>query len=458
MKIQTLQYLLLALLYLTTCACKDDNTIEITKPKPNTEFYDTPFDKMPALDDVVMYEANQRVFAQSGSLNAIIERLDEIRALGVNVLWLMPINQQGKEKAFGSPYCVRDFKKIESEYGTMDDLRNLVKEAHNREMAVIIDWVANHTAWDNPWLKNNPDWFTKHADGQVGPPAGTNWNDVVDLEYNNREMRKAMIEAMKFWVRETNIDGFRCDAADWVPADFWKDAIYELRNMQEGRTLLMLAEGTDPKNLQAGFDMDYAWNFGDELERVFAGTKTIAALYQAHNREYNLIPSGKQKLRHNTNHDRASEHSPVQKFFTNDGALASFVIATTLGGTPLIYSSQEVAYNRPINFFNYVPVDWNQNGEFLSAFKQLMSIYNSTPAFKSGELVTYPNADVVCFTRTINQQEVLVMVNVRAKNLSLTIPEALVNTKWTSLLANEEVSLSENMDLSPYQYLILEKK
>lgn len=458
MSTRIFQFLFFSSLFLTLCSCKDDDEVSVNEPDQKDEFYATPFNNMPALNDVVMYEANQRLYAPNGSFKVITERLDEIQSLGVNVLWLMPVTKQGKEKAIGSPYCVQDYKKVEPEYGTLNDFRLLVEEAHKREMAVIIDWVANHTSWDHAWLKNTPDWYTQDANGQVGPPAGTNWNDVVDLDFNNRDMRKAMIEAMKYWVRETNIDGFRCDAADWVPADFWKDAIYELQNMQEGRTLLMLSEGTDPKNLQAGFDMDYGWNFTDVMEGVFNGTKSVANLYQSHFNEFDRIPAGKQKLRHNTNHDRASEQSAVQQFKNKEGALASFVISTTMGGVPLIYSSQEVAYDKTINFFNYVNIDWNQNSDFASSFKNIMNAYQSSDVFKTGELEVFPEKNAVCFTRKLNDQQALVVVNVRNEAITFSIPEELLGTKWTSMLDYGAVELSDNMSLKPYQYHLLLKE
>ena len=458
MSIRFLSLLFLSTLFSTLGSCKDKEEIITDIPDQDEAFYSTPFDKMPDLNDVVMYEANQRLYASSGSFNAIANRLDDIKALGVNVLWLMPVNKQGKEKAIGSPYSVQDYKQTEPEYGTLEDLRLLVKQAHEREMAVIIDWVANHTSWDNAWLKNNPDWYTQDANGQVGPPAGTNWNDVVDLDYSNREMRKAMIDAMKYWVREANIDGFRCDAADWVPADFWKDALYELRNLQEGRTILMLAEGTDPINLQAGFDMDYGWNFSDMLEGVFERSKSIAQLYQSHFNEFDKIPAGKQKLRHNTNHDRASEQSAVQQFHNQQGALASFVISTTLGGVPLIYSSQEVAYDLPVNFFNYIDLDWNQNSDFTSSFKKIMMAYTSSDAFKTGVLEVYADNNVVCYTRTLDEEQVLVLVNVRDEVVTFSVPEELIGTAWDSLIESGSTNLSGTISLDPFQYHLLKKK
>lgn len=440
---------------LTLVSCDDDEHIKENNNKTE-EFYGEPFDKMPLPDDVVMYQANERVFAANGSFAAITQDLDRIKSLGVNVLWLMPVNEQGQEKAIGSPYCIKNYTKTNPEYGSLNDLRKLVEEAHNREIAVIIDWVANHTSWDNEWLRKYPDWYMKDGNGNPMPPAGTNWNDVVDLDFTNLAMRKEMIEAMKFWVREANIDGFRCDAADWVPVDFWRETIYELRNMQSNRVILMLAEGTEPKNLQVGFDMDYAWNFCDVLESVFNGTKSVASLYQSHYNEFAMIPSGKQKLRHNTNHDRAFEHSPLAKYKNSNGALASFVISSTLGGVPLIYSSQEVAYPNTINFFNYVPVNWDSNPNVFAEYQKIMNIYNSFKGFRKGELKVYEHNDVVCFSYTLNAQQVFVLVNVRDRAISFPAPQGLAGSQCYDLMNNSALQITENISLSPFQFIFLE--
>ena len=167
--------------------------------KNQYEFYGEPFSGVPENVDIIMYEANQRIFASKNSLNAITARLDEIKALSVNVLWLMPINEQGVERGIGSPYSVKNYKAVEPEYGTLDDLRNLVKKSHEKGMAVIIDWVANHTSWDNEWISNKS-WYTQDALGNIVSPPGTNWYDVADLNFENEDMQKAMIEAMKYWI------------------------------------------------------------------------------------------------------------------------------------------------------------------------------------------------------------------------------------------------------------------
>ncbi len=198
---------------------------------------------VPSLDRAVVYEANLRAHAPEYGFKAVTRRLGAIRKLGVNVLWLMPIQPVGKLRSaggLGSPYAPASFDLVNPEFGSEADFRDLVRSAHRQKMAVILDWVANHTAWDHPWIAQHPNWYTRNAKGEIQIPAGTNWQDVADLDFGNPEMRKAMAASMQSWIDRFDIDGFRCDTADNVPFDFWKDAIQGLR-AKSPRKLLMLA-------------------------------------------------------------------------------------------------------------------------------------------------------------------------------------------------------------------------
>ena len=215
----------------------------------------------------VIYEANPKLFARSGALKAIEGRLDDILDLGADILWLMPIYEQGSLNAIGSPYCVRDYEAVNPDYGTLEDLQSLVATAHDKGMKVILDWVANHTSWDNVWIADHKDWYTQDAGGNIISPEGMGWSDVADLNFDNRELRQAMTEAMSYWIREADVDGFRCDYAEGVPLDFWKEAITALRS--EKSDLLMLAEGGESDLYSAGFDLVYGWSFASDLEQLF---------------------------------------------------------------------------------------------------------------------------------------------------------------------------------------------
>lgn len=403
-------------------------------------------------NEVVMYEANPRVFAPSGSLNAIANRLDEIKALGVNTLWLMPIYEQGVIKAIGSPYCVKDYKKVGAEYGTLNDLKSLVQQAHNKGIKVILDWVANHTSWDNQWISNKS-WYTQDTSGNIIQPEGTNWADVADLNYDNADMRKAMIEAMKYWVQEADVDGYRCDYAEGVPDDFWKTAITELKTIK-GDDLLMLAEGSKASLFADGFDVVYGWDFAYKLQEVYAAKADVAALFATHKQEYLNVPTGKQRLRYTTNHDMATENSSIEAYNGEQGSLSAFVIAATLGGTPLIYSSQEIGYGKSLSFFSYQPMDWSSNADCLNVYKQIMDVYKSSQALQKGELKTYSVDKVACYYRSFQQEHVFVVVNTSGQAQTVKMPIERVGDRVKNLLDNVVSTVPSAMTVAPYHYYI----
>lgn len=407
-------------------------------------------------NEIVIYEANPKAFARQNALNAVSARLDEIQKLGVNVLWLMPVYEQGVKDAVGSPYCVKDYKKLNAGYGTMEDLKALVTKAHGKGMRVILDWVANHTSWDNAWMQNKS-WYTQDAGGNVISPEGMGWADVADLNYNNADMRTAMLEAMKYWVETADVDGYRCDYAEGVPGDFWIQAVKELKVMK-GDELLMLAEGSDPALFAYGFDIVYGWNFASKLQDVFAGKTTVPALYEAHKQEYNGVPEGKQRLRYSTNHDLASQHSPLQVYRNERGAMAAFVIASMLGGTPLIYSSQEIAYPQPLSFFAYNLMDWDSNSACQGEYEQLMAVYKASAALRGGELKMYETGKVASFYRKNGERGLFVVVNTSNEVQTVRTPIERAGDRVKNLMNGETTTLPATMTLEPYQYFIWEKE
>ena len=416
--------------------------------------------KLPAVKDVVMYQVNPRVFAPNNSLKAVAERVGEISKLGANVMWVLPIYPIGKIKSKNSPYSISDYKAVNPEFGTIDDVKALADSCHKYGMALIVDWVANHTAWDNVWMKDHKDWYTQDKDGNVIYPPGTDWTDVADLNYDNKDMREAMIDAMMFWINEVGLDGLRCDVADQVPYDFWNDAFTRMRKAAGNRKLLLLAEGANPENLiKGGFDMNYAWNFMGALDRVFVKGQKASHFIDVDKQEYGEIPEGKVKLRFTTNHDEATKYSTVQQFGSIDGALAAFVATTFLHGGMLVYGSQEVAYPDKINFFNYVPVDWNSNPDVLKTHKKLISIYKKNSAFRSGDVAYFPDDNILAFERSDKTGKFLVLVNVRNTKQTLsTIPTGWKNTKVTNMYTGRRLKLRKSMTLKPFEYLILKKR
>lgn len=424
--------------------------------KPTQETKGVAFE-LPAVEDIAMYQVNPRVFAPENSLNAVADRIDSIRELGVNVMWVMPIYPIGIEKGKNSPYCIRDYKAIAPEFGTVDDFRHLAEVCHEHGMGIILDWVANHTAWDHPWVKDHPDWYThdEQADTIIHPRPW-DWFDVADLNYDNKDMRAAMIDAMKFWITEVGIDGFRCDVADGVPADFWKEAIDELRAAAGDRKIVMLAEGKRSDNFTVGgFDMNYGWDYKDVLVKVFKGAPA-EELIKADKAEYDSLPAGKVKLRFTTNHDHSTEVTPCVEFTNDRGAMAAYVASIFPHGGALIYGSQEVGYPEPINFFKYVPVDWTAKPEIYEEYEELIELYNEHSALRKGAMTAYPDKDVLLFEKTDAAKRFLVVVNVRNEQHAIQTPENWVGHNAEDKMTDQDIKLGDTISLEPFQYLILE--
>ena len=423
--------------------------------KPAKEAKQTTFE-MPAVADIDMYQVNPRVFAPDHSLNAVAARIDSIRDLGVNVMWVMPIYPIGIEKGKNSPYCISDYKAIAPEFGTIDDFKNLAKVCHEHGMGIILDWVANHTAWDHPWVKAHPDWYTHdEKTDTIIHPRPWDWYDVADLNYDNKDMRTAMIDAMKFWIVEVGIDGFRCDVADGVPADFWKDAIDQLRTAAGDRKIVMLAEGKRSDNFTVGgFDMNYGWDYKDELVKVWKGAP-VSDLIKADKAEYDSLPAGKVKMRFTTNHDHSTEATPCQEFTNDRGAMAAYVATIFPHGGALIYGSQEVGYPEPINFFKFVPVDWTAKPEIYKEYQKLIGLYNDHPALRKGDMTAFPDNDVLVFEKKDAAERFLVVANLRNEQKTVNVPADWMNRQAQDQATGQNVQLGNTLTLTPFQYFIL---
>lgn len=428
-----------------------------TPPNPPVEDpnKDKPTDTIPPVVDVtpgneyVVYQANEKIFAKTNSFQAVDARLDEIEALGVNVLWLMPIHPIGQEKSVNSPYCVKDFKGINANFGTLDDLKTLVGHAHAKGMKVILDWIANHSALDHPWVAAHPDWY--------GSPSGDerNWNDVKPFNFNNKDMRAAMIDAMTYWLKEADIDGFRCDYAQGCPDDFWKEAITAIRAVKSDA--IMLAETSRLELFTAGFDWMYSWSYLGAIQNVYSSSP--ASIYGVSDKELASTPEGKMRLRYITNHDASSEKSNQECYKSQQGLLAASCFTYFLAGVPLIYSSQEIGYMQKINFCvpsnSSVIMNWSSNPETLAAFKKMMQIYRATATLRGGkqERIT-SNQKVAAFTYTSAAGTLLVVVNLSANEQTLAAPQVLINQEMTNRLTDAKERLPRNINLAAYEYKI----
>lgn len=407
---------------------------------------------LPPLSQTVIYEANLRAEGAKGGFVQLTKRLPSIKALGVNVVWLMPVQPVGKLRSaggLGSPYATADFDGVNPEFGTPDQLHALVSKAHALNMSVLIDWVANHTAWDNSWVTKHPDWYTHAADGKITIPAGTNWQDVADLDYTQPALRKAMVASMCGWIKRYNLDGFRCDTADFVPYDFWKEAIPQIRATSK-RRLLLLAEGFRADHYKAGFDLTYGWPFFDKLCAIYKGAKA-SSLAEAVAMEAKDIPAGARRLRFVTNHDKAAWEGTTLDFFKSPEGIRTASIATALyGGTPLIYTGEEVGWDKRIPIFERSSVDWSRGKETRQWMADLFRLRRNQVALQDGPVKDLSTDDAIVFTRGEGSERVLVVANVRDRPVSVSLPTG----PWRDAFSGVR-TVAPQQQMKPYGCLVL---
>lgn len=368
----------------------------------------------------IIYECNPRMFGANNSLSAVESQLDRIQQQGTTVLWLMPVYARGNDyRSCGSPYCVSDYRSIYAPYGTMSNMQSLVNACHQRGMRIIIDWVANHTAWDHAWVSQHSDWYTT---AQTSSEQG--WNDVTFLNYNNANMRNAMIGEMKYWVQSIGVDGFRCDYAEGVPNNFWSTAISQLRAIRPN--LIMLAEAGDVSLYNVGFDMLYSWDYLYDVEKCWAHQRSFTDLFQTSGNEFNTTPAGKHRMRYITTHDASSEHALSEFFPTADAALGAHVLTIFEGGVPMYYSSVEVGYMSAISILgNSTPV-MNFNGQttLQNRYAEVHRIWKETATLRSGTK-SHPatsTSEVACIRYdSPGNQPLIVVVNRSAQTQTFTV-------------------------------------
>jgi glycosidase len=429
-------------------------TTDTTSTYKDPAQYGTPYASVPATKDMVMYEVNMQTYTPA-TFQGVMARLDSIKALGVNVIWLMPTYPVGVLKSINSPYCVQNPEAVNPNFGTITDLRNLVSQAHALGMAVIMDWVANDTSWDSVWITNKS-WYQQDANGNIISPPNTTYTDVAALNFNSTAMRTAMIRAMKYWIFTANIDGYRCDFADNIPSDFWTQSLDTLNTITTHK-LIYLAEGTTSAEISSGFQMDYAFSYYSTISAVYAGTQAPSSIFATNTAEIASIPSAGAKLRYTTNHDDAGTVSTITQYNGQQGALSAFVMAAYMDGVPLIYDSQEVGYANPISIFTNVPVNYNSNTAMVAAFKQIIAFRVAHEAIKTGTLTQYNDPNIISFEKVSGTDDCLIMVNATNTNATYTIPSNLQNSAWVNGIGGGAVTLGTTMSFTPYQYVILSK-
>ncbi len=416
--------------------------------------YGIPFAGVPDARDVTIYQVNTRAFSSTHNFQGVINRLDSIKALGVNVIYIMPIYPVGTLNAVNSPYCIKNLDSVGTEFGTLTDLRNLVDGAHSRNMAIILDFVVNQTSWDHPWITAHPDWYIHNTNGTISQLG--NYADVAALNFADTSMCTAMINAMRGWVFRANFDGFRCDFADNPPNSFWQKAIASLRSIKTHK-LLMLAEGSRSTNYTSGFDYNFGFTFYGQIKSIYSSNQSVQLINNLNSSDYTDADSLQQIVRYLTNHDvNGSDGAPVTLFGGITGSMAAFIPVAYMKSVPFVYNGQEVAFPTPITFpFTTVTVNWTLNPAVTAEYKKVIGFRNSSNAIRRGKLTSYSSPDVCGFFKNYGTDSVLVISNLRNSTINFTLPTVVNITIWNDAFTGAPVLLDSILTLSPYQYKVL---
>ncbi|MBB4079421.1 glycosidase [Lewinella aquimaris] len=484
---------LLAALLLITTACErrvDEEMLSTTTPetsdlavRPNIPDWHK---------DAVIYEVNTRIYTPEGNFAAFQEHLPRLAEMGVDLLWFMPVHpvsEKNRKGELGSPYAVADYRAVNPDFGTKEDFKQLMAAIHAAGMHAIIDWVPNHTGWDNAWITEHPDFYTK-KDGEITDPINPDtgeswgWTDVADLNYDNAEMRDSMIAAMAYWVREMDVDGFRVDVAHGVPVDFWEQAANALYAIEP---LFLLSEGAVPAIVNNGaFVMDYGWEMHHTLNEIAKARGAnrnvqtdVSNIARAEGEEMDEVTAlaideqlAKQradykrgyKMQFTSNHDEnAWAGTEFQRM--GDGALAFAVLTATFDGMPLIYSGQESGIDRQYEFFKKDQLEWGDY-KYADFYKTLFDLKERHQALWNGEyggelkkIETSNDEMVYAFTREKNGDKVAVMINLSGEPQRVTLDGGDFAGTYTEVFSDQAMELTEGMavELEPWGYRVLSK-
>jgi len=410
-----------------------------------------------------IYEVNLRQYSQGGTFKEFALHLPRLKELGVGILWFMPIFPIGlknRKGIMGSYYSIRNFTAVDPSYGTLAEFKELVRQIHSMGMYIVLDWVANHTSWDHHWTHEQPDFYHKDEKGDFKPPF-PEWEDVIHLNYNNYFLRKEMTEAMKFWIRETGIDGYRCDMANLVPAGFWADAIKEIRKDKE---IFMLAEAEERPLLDAGFDSLYNWRIFHLLNSVARHEQPIENLDGMIEWEFMEFPADKAHMHFTCNHDENSWNgSAIERLghFLEPAIVLSF----TLPGMPLIYSGQEAGLWKRLQFFDKDLIEWKED-KLRPLFTRLNELKRDQPALWNAEyggnlrrIMHEESRDVMTFVREKNGSRVIVCINFSSDFKRFRLSHYAYQGMYEDYFLNHQVSLAldAGITLKPFEYKIFVK-
>jgi alpha-amylase len=422
--------------------------------------------------NAVVYECNVRQFSPEGTLEGVRRQVGRLKAMGVDVLWLMPIYPIGKERRkgpLGSPYSIQNYLAVNPDYGTLDDLKKLVREVHQQDMKIILDWVPNHTSWDAEWKREHPEFYTKfNGDFTVplnerGEPIH-DWSDVCDLDYANPGLRRAMIAAMQYWLRETDIDGYRVDMAGLVPNDFWVEARPALDSV---KTVFMISEWQDePAHFESAFNANYGWKWKDVTKDIAAGKQNALALDTLLAFLEDFYPEGFYQLYFTQNHDE-NTHNGTEAELYGPAADAFNVLMFTWQGMPLIYNGQESNLSQRLQFFKKDPIRWKKYAktDFFHKLAQLRHINRALwSGPHGGPLVKIPSdADefVYAFSRERDGDRVIGVFNLSNTQRTVTLrPGGDMLGAYANLFEASTMQVTKEMtlNLKPWEYLVWTNK
>ncbi len=410
--------------------------------------------------DMVMYEVNTRQHTPEGTFKAFMPHIERIKNMGVDILWFMPIQPIGVENrkgGLGSYYSISDYKGINSEHGSLEDFKAIVDKAHELDMLVIIDWVANHTAWDHHWMADHPDYYTTDSLGNVISPVA-DWSDVADLNYDNEAMKLEMINDMKYWVEAADIDGFRCDVASWVPMEFWNQAKDSLDQVKD---LFMLAEADEYQMHNDAFQMTYSWGMHHTMNSISKGEMNADSIATFLEKDRSKYQRKDFRLQFTSNHDENSWNGTVKERF-GDAAKTHAVLASTIQGMPLLYSGMEAGLDKRLRFFEKDTIDWSSLPleDFYTTLFELKAnneaLWNGEYGAPSKRINTQDNtANVYAFIREQNENQVIVILNFSDAEQSVTLDEGAPRGSFNDAFGTKMELTGEAITLAPFGYYVL---
>ena len=410
--------------------------------------------------DAVLYEVNLRQYTEEGSFEAFSEHLEELWDMGINTLWFMPIHpisETNRLGSLGSYYSVSDYRDVNPEFGTLADFGAMMDQAKGMGFHVILDWVANHTGWDNAWITEHPDWYTQ-KEGKIISPEGTGWNDVADLNYEVEAMRQEMIDCMRFWVSEYDIDGFRCDYAIGVPVDFWAEARQELEKIKPVFFLEEDLPGQNRKLLEEAFDCNYSCKYYETLIQVAHNNKTADKL-----KMYRLsLPEGDFPMYYLDNHDVNSYDRTIVEAFPQESLPAMWTHIFTMPGMPMLYTGDQISYNHKMAFMEKDSVDWGEvSWDASPLIRELSRIRRENPALYTGreggsfEELPLGNKKLLAYQRASEDRQILCVFNLSADIIEdVDLSSCLTGTE-TVLLSGAEGAFQTGGDLPEQNHTFL---